>query len=115
MTSSNVRLELAEEEGVSVLAVGGEVDLESSPRLREMLLGQLETGKPLLVDLAAVEYIDSSGIATLVEAYRNAQDRKLQFALIKVSESVMRVLELARLDQVFAIHASSREAFDSVR
>lgn len=98
-----------------MLAVGGEVDLESSPRLREVLLDQLDSVRTLFVDLAAVDYIDSSGIATLVEAYRSAQDRQLGFALIDVSEAAMRVLELGRLDQVFAIHPGLSEALASIR
>jgi anti-sigma B factor antagonist len=53
-----------------------------------------------------VTYIDSSGIASLVEAYQTAKKKGLRFGLLAVSEPVMSVLALARLDKVFPIHLS---------
>jgi len=58
------------------------------------------------VDLSAVEYIDSSGIASLVEGYQVAKGLGLDFSLVGVSDSAMSVLRLARLDQVFPIFTS---------
>ncbi len=59
---------------------------------------------------SAVSYIDSSGIASLVEAYQTARRASTLFALVAVSDAAMRVLELARLDQVFSIHATVTDA-----
>jgi anti-sigma B factor antagonist len=81
----------------------GEIDLDSSPQARKLLLDALRKGKPLRVDLAEVEYMDSSGIASLVEAFQRARDKRIDFALVRVSEPVLKVLKLARLDQVFDI------------
>ena len=64
----------------------------------------------VLVEMSEVSYIDSSGIASLVEAYQSARRDSTPFALVAVSDSAMRVLELARLDQVFSIHASVSDA-----
>ena len=50
-------------------------------------------------------YIDSSGVASLVEGFQTAKKKGLKFGLIGVSEAAMSVLELARLDKVFPIHA----------
>ena len=58
----------------------------------------------VLVRMSAVTYIDSSGIASLVEAFQNARKTDKRFALVEVSDAAMRVLELARLDKVFTIH-----------
>ena len=63
-----------------------------------------------MVDLSQVTYIDSSGVASLVEGYQTAKKSDLKFALVGVSEPAMSVLELARLDKVFPIHADI-EAF----
>jgi anti-sigma B factor antagonist len=60
--------------------------------------------------MSGVSYIDSSGIASLVEAYQSARRARTLFALVAVSDAAMRVLELARLDQVFSIHASVADA-----
>jgi anti-sigma B factor antagonist len=60
--------------GVFVLCVGGEVDLNSSPELRAAMSPHLKKKKKaLIVDLSGVSYMDSSGIATLVEAMKIAQ------------------------------------------
>ena len=63
----------------------------------------LQRGKPVLVDLSKVEYIDSSGIASLVESLQTARKKGSNLLLVSVSESALRVLKLARLDRVFTI------------
>lgn len=83
--------------------LSGEIDLQRSPFARRALLAQLELGHSLIVDLGEVQYMDSSGIASLVEAYQVARDARLRFALARVGEPVMQVLSLARLDKVFPI------------
>lgn len=94
----------------SVVSFRGEFDLEHSPVARDVLLRCVSRGRDLLVDLSGVSYIDSSAIASLVEAFQEARKRGSRFALAAVSPSAMRVFELARLDQVFTIHASLEEA-----
>lgn len=98
-----------EKEGVTVVALSGEIDLQSSPDVRRFLLGHLGKGRNVVVDMSAVGYIDSSGVASLVEAYQTARKGGLKFALAQVGTSTMRVLQLARLDRVFAIHATLDE------
>lgn len=93
-----------EEGGVIVAAFVGEVDLEHSPRARKVLLECVGRGKNVLVDLSGVEYIDSSGVASLVEAFQRAKKAGTGFALVSVNAAALRVLELARLDKVFTIH-----------
>lgn len=97
------------EGGYTVLELEGEVDLSCSPQARDEILETLKSGKNLLVDLASVSYIDSSGVASLVEGYQTAKKRKLKFGLVGVSQSALGVLKLARLDKVFPIHASVAE------
>ena len=97
-----MKYEVREAAGRVIVALAGEIDLDSSPELRELLLGQIQ-GTDLHVDLREVQYIDSSGIATLVEAFQAARRQGSAFALAGISEPVGRVLELARLDQVFTI------------
>ena len=83
--------------------LAGDVDLEHSPEARKALLSALDKHKPVLADLQAVRYLDSSGVASLVEAYQKAQGVKQSFALTRVSEQALKVLALARLDKVFTI------------
>lgn len=92
-------------DGYSIVLLTGDVDLSCSPEARKAILASLAQGHPTLVDLSAVTYIDSSGIASLVEGFQTAKKNGLRFGLIGVSDAAMSVLELARLDKVFPIHA----------
>ncbi len=102
--------EIRDEGGVAVVSLSGDVDLESSPKVRSALLDCVAMKPGVLVDMSAVSYIDSSGVASLVEAFQTARKSDTRFALVEVSEAAMRVLELARLDQVFLIHKTLAEA-----
>ncbi len=99
-----------EQGGLQIVAFEGDVDLEHSPAARAVLLAAVERGSGVLVDLSGVGYMDSSGVASLVEAYQESKKRGARFALIAVNPPALRVLELARLDRVFTIHASLEEA-----
>jgi len=101
-----------EEGGALVISFQGEVDLEHSPAARSVLLKGIELGKKVLVDLSGVSYIDSSGVASLVEAFQAARRKETEFALVSINVAARRVLELARLDKVFVIHETLAEALD---
>ena len=102
-------------DGVAVVALEGEVDLQTSPEVRKTLLAHLAEGAPVVVDMSAVTYIDSSGVASLVEAYQTARKSGRFFALADVGGAAMRVLQLARLDRVFDIRAGVDEAVAAAR
>ncbi|MFQ5467219.1 MAG: STAS domain-containing protein [Kiloniellaceae bacterium] len=85
--------------GRRVIHLDGSVDLEHTPDIRDVL-----------VDLSAVTYIDSSGIACLIEALHEAREQGADLGLVSVSIQAMRVLKLARLDMVFPIHADLASA-----
>jgi anti-sigma B factor antagonist len=94
----------------AVVWLKGDVDLSCSPKARESLLSQINGGRPVLADLSGVTYMDSSGVASLVEGLQTAKKKGLSFGLVSVSKPVMSVLALARLDKVFAIYASAQDA-----
>lgn len=88
----------------SLIRVNGEVDLNSSPILRKILLKAIPKARnEVAVDLRNVGYMDSSGVATLVEALKLCDQKDLSLVLAEPSQSVMKVLHLSRLDQVFTI------------
>ena len=97
-------IEIRDVNGASVVALTGDVDLQTSPAVRQKLLECLEKSKRVVADLGAVSYIDSSGVASLVEAFQVSRKKGASFALASVSPAAMRVLSLARLDKVFTIH-----------
>jgi len=88
----------------AILALEGEVDLHRSPEVKETL-DPLITKKVarILVDFSAVTYIDSSGLATMIEALQRIQSYGGKFAMFGLRDSVKAVFEIARLDQIFRL------------
>jgi anti-sigma B factor antagonist len=99
-----------QEQGYHIVTLTGEIDLETSPQARQILLDTVDQSAKILIEMASVTYIDSSGIATLVEAFQRAKKKGRQVAFICLNPAVVRVLSLARLDKVFAIHANIESA-----
>jgi anti-sigma B factor antagonist len=88
----------------NTIALEGEIDLHESPGVREALKGLIEQRAPsVFVDLTGVTYIDSSGLAVLIDAMQRIQSYGGRFSLYGLRDSVRTVFEIARLDQVFRI------------
>ncbi len=98
-----MKYQTREEHDATVVTFEGDVDLQSSPDARKVLLEMVGKGQPIMVDLSEVGYIDSSGVASLVESFQAARKSGQDLVLISVSDGAKRVLELARLDKVFTI------------
>ena len=95
------------QEGHGVLAVRGEVDMHSSPRVREAQIRLLKEGaRRIVIDLSGVAYMDSSGIATLIEGLQWSRREGREFRLAGLTAAVRDVFELARLADVFEIFAT---------
>jgi anti-sigma B factor antagonist len=105
--------EVIKKQTASIVVLKGDVDLESSPAAREVLLKSVEGAGKVLVDLSSVTYIDSSGVASLVEALQAAKRNGGRFALVAASDPTRRVLELARLDKVFTIYTTVDEGLQA--
>ena len=88
----------------NVLPLEGEIDLHVSPRISAALAALCEQ-KPqrLVIDLSKVTYIDSSGLAVLIEGMQNVEAYGGKFILAGIQENVKPIFEIARLDQVFII------------
>lgn len=99
--------------GTVVVALVGEIDLQRSPEVRKALMELMFDRRDVVVDMGRVIYIDSSGIASLVEAYQMARKQGSRFALAAVSGAALRVLQLARLDKVFAIAETVEAAIEA--
>lgn len=87
-----------------IIPLEGEIDLHVSPRIAATLSAAVkEKPRNLVVDLAKVSYIDSSGLAALIEAMQSVEKYGGKFALAGLQEMVKPIFEIARLDQVFRI------------
>ena len=99
------------DDGVALIRVEGEIDMFTSPNLRDVLLpcfNPSTTG--IVVDLAGVSFMDSSGIATLVEGLQWSRKEKREFILTGLGKTVFNALSLTKLDNVFAIEPDADTA-----
>lgn len=110
----NFKIKSEEKENIGVIIVEGEVDMFSSPNLRDKLLPFFEKGvKGIIVDLSGVSFMDSSGIATLVEGLQWSKKNDKEFMLTGLGPdtNVMNALALTKLDNVFTIREDTDEAY----
>lgn len=103
-------LEDRSEAGWTVVAVAGELDLHTSPRLRERLLELIDEGhRSVAVDLSGVGFMDSSSLGALVMCLKRMREHEGRLALVGVQASPMKVLQLTGLDRIFQILGSAAD------
>ena len=97
---------------VTILDLTGDITLFNSPEIRKALLALLKEERvpQLFVNMTAVKYVDSSGIASLVEGLKIARDLGSRFLLYGLSKPAITVLELTHLLRVFEVHGTEEEA-----
>ena len=97
-----------------LLKLKGDVDMNSSPDVRKAIAAVFDEGpagmRALLIDLSEVRYMDSSGIATLVEGMQGCMKKGARLRLFELSPPVRDVFELARLSSVFEIFLTNTDA-----
>lgn len=98
------------EKGTTIVDVVGQIDLGNSPALRKTLLDALKGTDRVAVNLMAVKYIDSSGIASLLEVLKEARQSKKRLVLFGLTAAVSQVLQLTRLTGVFEIRENEEQA-----
>jgi len=101
--------------GGTVLDISGDIDLAHSPAMRKALLLEIKEKKTqkVYLNLEKVRYIDSSGIASLVEGLKASRDLGSRLILFGLSKTVREVMELSRLQKIFEIHESEQQALGS--
>ena len=94
--------------------VAGDVDMASSPALREAALELLRdrAESTLVINMRGVDYIDSSGVASLIEVLREARRQRANLRLACLNAGPRDVLELTRLLDLFDVRATEAEALD---
>jgi len=99
----------------TIFDVSGDIDFANSPELRQSVLREIrEAHTPrVVINLSKVHYIDSSGVASLVEGLKASRDLGSRFILIGLSTSAREVLQLSRLLKVFEIYENEEQALDS--
>jgi anti-sigma B factor antagonist len=113
-TGNRLEISTRDSGGAAVVTLEGEVDLHVSPLLREHLKALVsERRGTIVIDMAAVPYIDSSGVATLVECLQGLGRYGGQLRLAALGERTRSVFEISRLDSIFAMSETVKEALDT--
>jgi anti-sigma B factor antagonist len=100
------------EQTVTVLDITGDIDLSNSPEVRKALLRELKEKRTprVLMNLTNVRYIDSSGVASLVEGLKASRDTGSRLILYGLSKSAREVLQLSRLLKIFEVYETEEQA-----
>ena len=99
----------------TIFDLSGDIDFANSRDVRDSVLREIREGRAarVVVNLSQVRYIDSSGVASLVEGLKAARDLGSRFILVGLSTSAREVLQLSRLLRVFEVYETEQEALAS--
>lgn len=107
----NLATRVTQRSGCVLVTVDGELDLSTADQLQETLIRAVADGVgPLVLDLAALRFCDSAGLAVLVKIHNLLADEGGRLVLAGPSVAVSRVLELSGLDQIIATAANPDDA-----
>jgi anti-sigma B factor antagonist len=108
-----VKISIRDVGDAKVVAVEGDVDLGTSPVFRRTLFETLPLAEKLALNLEAIRYIDSSGIATLIEVLKDSQRLHKDFVLFGLSPAVQEVFRLTHVIRIFRVFATEQEALEA--
>ena len=99
----------------TILDITGDIDLANSPEIRKAVLREVREHRTprVVMNLSKVRYIDSSGVASLVEGLKASRDLGLRFILFGLSPSAREVLQLSRLLKIFEVYDNEDQALGS--
>jgi anti-sigma B factor antagonist len=104
------------EAGCAIVAVTGDVDISTSPDLREALAGVVNANdfRAVVVDLSAVRFVDSTGLGVLVGAYNAVRNADGRLAIVNDHPAVLKVFSITALDEVLGVHPTLSGALEAV-
>lgn len=112
-----MKIEVREEAGgLALVSIQGEVDMHTSPEVRDAMLPHFNAGtRGIVVDLSGVTYMDSSGVATMIEGLQWSTKEGKRFVLAGLVPRVMDVFVLTNLKDAFEFSPDSRSAFNEIK
>lgn len=111
MSNPELQIDIESNGNTTFVAPLGDVDLSKSSMLRSSLHDVVHSAsEKIIIDLNAVPYMDSSGVATLIEALQLAKQIDKELVLCNITDGVQSIIELSRLDMIFTIYDSRETA-----
>jgi anti-sigma B factor antagonist len=101
--------------GTRVITIVGELDIATSPKVRELLSeAAKDEDRPLVIDLTGCDFVDSTGLATLLHGAKPAQNGESNVALVCTGGEVRKLLELTAIDRTIPVYETLDSAIESV-
>lgn len=111
MSFVDLSLETRTVNGCAVVAVGGEIDVYTAPKLRDKITELVGAGTyQIVVDLQAVEFLDSTGLGVLVGGLKKVRAHDGSLQLVCTQERLLKIFRITGLVKVFEIHESADAA-----
>ena len=97
-------------DNTSIVDIAGDLDLKGSPALRKLLFEALTESPKVVINLSEIRYMDSSGIAVMIEALKNSQKLNREFAMFGMNARVREVFKLTRVLPLFQVFDTEEQA-----
>ena len=95
----------------TVIAVSGEIDVYTAPKLREKLVSLVDSGNyRLIVDMEGVEFLDSTGLGVLVGGLKRVRAHEGWIDLVSTQGRILRIFRITGLNKVFSIYDTVAQA-----
>ena len=91
---------ITEEGNVSTVFLNGEIDMDVTDKAKDVIFPLIDAGKEVHINLKDVSYMDSSGISVLIESHQKALEKNTKVTLKEISKSVLKVIMMAKLEQI---------------
>jgi anti-sigma B factor antagonist len=110
-----VEISVRRVETTTIFDISGDIDLANSPEVRKVLLREIRENRTprVLMNMGNVRYMDSSGVASLVEGLKASRDLKSRLILVGLSGAARDVLQLSRLLKIFEVYDNEESALSS--
>ncbi len=107
----DLTLSTREVDGTTIVAVGGEIDVYTAPKLRDRITELVAEGVySIVIDMEAVEFLDSTGLGVLVGGLKKVRAHDGSLQLICNQDRLLKIFRITGLAKVFTIHPSADEA-----
>lgn len=110
-----MRLKEETDRGVAIFTLEGEIDLHYAPGLRALFQAKAKARSPALVlDLTRVPYIDSTGLAAIIEYFRDACGFSGILCLAGLNDQLKSIFKIVRLDKAIPMFETAKDAVDAI-
>jgi len=116
METMRIETNLRHLDGVPVLDVVGEIDIYTTPQFKEAVSAAIDENKPaIIINMAQVTYMDSSGFGTLLSATKRLRPLDGALYLTGCNDSIQRMLQITRLNTIFGVYTTEDEALAAAK